>query len=86
MILAGRNQVALSEREIDYCQKAWTLLCGDKGIELVTENASRHSSRTQFSETDGKVYLGADVKPGTGIEANARMSILGLPCSRACPC
>ena len=76
MILAGRNHVGLSEREVDYCQKAWKLLCGDKSIELITGKASQHSSRTQFNESDGKVYLGADVKPGVGIEANARMSIL----------
>ena len=38
--------------------------------------ASRHSSRTRFNEIDNNVYLGADVKPGIGIEANSRMSIL----------
>ena len=76
MILAGRNQVGLSEREIEYCQKAWRLLCGDKEIGLVTANASKHSSRTYFNEKDARVYLGADVKPGTGVEANARMSVL----------
>jgi hypothetical protein len=76
MILAGRNQTALSAREIDYCLEAWEVLCGDKKREIVTSEALNHSSRTRFDEIDRLVYLGADVKPGTGIEANARMSIL----------
>src|SRR5436853_1397994 len=76
MILSGRNQIGLTGREIDYCLKAWIVLCGDKKRELVIIEASRHSSRTRFNELDGKVYLGADVKPSNGIEANSRMSIL----------
>ncbi len=76
MILASRNQVGLSEREIGYCLRTWEYLCESKPRELVTVEASRHSSRTYFSERDGKVYLGADVKPGVGIDANARMSIV----------
>ena len=76
MILSGRNQTGLTEREIEYCLKAWEVLCGDKKRELVITEAVRHSSRTRFNEMDGKVYLGADVKPGTGIEANSRMSML----------
>jgi hypothetical protein len=76
MILAGRNQVGLTTQEIARCAEAWEVLCGDKKWELVTDYAHRHSSRTCFNEFDGKVYLGADVKPGVGIEANARMSFL----------
>ena len=76
MILAGRNQTGLSEREIENCLKAWEVLCGEKRREIVTNEALRHSSRTRFNEIDGLTYLGADVKPGNGIEANARMSIL----------
>jgi hypothetical protein len=76
MILAGRNQVGLNEREIRYCLEAWELLCGENKRELIITEASRHSSRTRFNEIDGKVYLGADVKPGNGIEANSRMSVL----------
>ena len=76
MILAGRNQVGLSEREITHCLSAWELLCGGTQRELVTTEAATHSSRTRFNEIEGVVYLGADVKPGGGIEANSRMSIL----------
>jgi hypothetical protein len=76
MILAGRNQVGLTEREIRYCLEAWELLCGDNKRVLIVTEAPRHSSRTHFNEIDGLVYLGADVKPGNGIEANSRMSIL----------
>jgi hypothetical protein len=76
MILAGRNQTALTEREIEYCLRAWEVLCGEKQRAIITSEASKHSSRTRFSEIDGSVYLGADVKPGNGIEANARISIL----------
>jgi len=76
MIVAGRNQVGLSQREIEYCLEAWEFLCEGKPREFIVSGAIKHSSRTRFNETDGKVYLGADVKPGVGIEANARMSLL----------
>lgn len=76
MTLAGRNQVGLTAQEIARCIEAWEVLCGDKKWELATDYAYHHSSRTRFNEIDGKVYLGADVKPGIGIEANARMSFL----------
>jgi hypothetical protein len=52
------------------------VLCGEKKRKLLTTTALRHSSRTHFNEADGSIYLGADVKPGAGIEANSRMSIL----------
>lgn len=76
MIAAGRNQVGLTIPEIERCVEAWQFLCGEEQRELVTTEASRHSSRTRFVEDDGKTHLGADVRPGKGIEANARMSIL----------
>jgi hypothetical protein len=76
MILAGRNQTGLTKREVAHCQWAWEALCGDRQIKLVITEATRHSSRTFFRDADQFVYLGADVKPGIGIEANARMSIL----------
>jgi hypothetical protein len=66
MILASRNQVGLTETEIERCVEAWKVLCGDTERELVTTEASRHSSRTRFNETDRKVYLGADVKKRPG--------------------
>jgi hypothetical protein len=76
MILAGRNQVGLTDEEIERCLLAWKILCGAKERELVIDEAHRHSSRTRFNETSGKVHLGADVKPGRGMEANSRMSVL----------
>ena len=74
MILAGRNQVGLTEHEIARCVEAWEVLCGDRVRELVVEQAREHSSHTRFNEADGKVYLGADVLPGAGYFANSRMS------------
>src|SRR5437016_5788344 len=76
MILNGRNQTGLTVREIERCLLAWTFLCGENQRRLDTTEAPNHSSRTRFNEADGVVYLGADVMPGKGIEANARMSIL----------
>lgn len=76
MILAGRNQTALSRREIEYCREAWEVLCGEKKRPLVIRDAGKHSFRTRFNELDDSVYIGADVKPGSGIEANSRMSVL----------
>ena len=76
MLVAGRNQSALSRRQIAYCRQAWAVLCGERERRLVTIEAGRHSSRTRFNELDGLVHLGADVAPGTGIEANSRMSVL----------
>jgi hypothetical protein len=76
MILAGRNQIGLSEREVEICLRSWELLCGETKRKLVIAEAARHSSRTRFNEIEGVVYLGADVKPGNGIEANSRMSVL----------
>jgi hypothetical protein len=76
MILAGRNKVGLTEEEIERCLLAWKFLCGEKERELVIDEAHEHSSRTRFNETSGKVYLGAAVKPGGGMEANSKMSVL----------
>jgi hypothetical protein len=76
MILEGRNQIGLTPREIEQCILMWDLLCGTKKRTLITKEASTHSSRTFFAQTQNVVYLGANVKPGAGIEANARMSML----------
>jgi hypothetical protein len=76
MIVAGRNQVGLTAQEIEKCVAAWEFLCGEQKRELVTIEASQHSTQTRFVENTRRIYLGADVKPGNGIEANARMSIL----------
>jgi hypothetical protein len=56
--------------------ETWDVLCGESKRVLNIIEASSHSSRTRFNEPEGVVYLGADVKPGRGIEANSRMSVL----------
>jgi hypothetical protein len=78
MLVSGRNQNGLSGREIEQCREIWRQLCGDEERDLVTMEASKHSSRTYFSEVDGLVHLGADVLPAKGVVAiaNARMSPL----------
>lgn len=76
MLISRRNQVGLSEREIEYCLKVWRQLCVDKERDLIVAEASRHSSRTRFNENEGVVHLGADVRPGHGVDANSRMSVL----------
>jgi hypothetical protein len=76
MLISGRNQSGLSDREIQHCLEVWRELCGGQERELVTSGASRHSSRTHFNENDGLVYLGADAMPGRAITANSRMSVL----------
>jgi hypothetical protein len=75
MILVGRNQVGLTEREIRHCLETWNVLSGENKRDLNVTEASTHSSRKRFDEIKGVVYLGADVKPGIGIEANSRMSV-----------
>jgi hypothetical protein len=76
MTLPGRNQRGLTEPEIARCLLAWETLCGNQPRGLVVTEATQHSSRTRFVESEGKVYLGADVFPGTGISANSRLSML----------
>lgn len=76
MTLPGRNQRGLTQPEIDRCLLAWEALCGSQPRELVVTEAIRHSSRTRFVESEGKVYLGADVFPGIGLDANHRLSMI----------
>lgn len=76
MLTAGRNAVALTEWQVEYCLEAWALLCGDLPVELDTEGATRNSSRTRFNEDRNRVLLGADVLPGEGVDAVSRMSTL----------
>jgi len=76
MILAAETKLGCLRESLSIVKRLGGSCVADKEIELVIANASRHSSRTHFDEVAGRVYLGADVKPGTGIEANARMSIL----------
>jgi hypothetical protein len=76
MLIAGRNKAGLTEIEIDYCLRVWEVLCGGRERPLDISKARRHNSRTRFEENTNTVYLGADVKPGGGITANDRMSVL----------
>jgi hypothetical protein len=76
MLTAGRNQIGLTERQIEYCLEAWVVLCADNPVELDTSEARQHSSRTRFNEEQNKVFLGSDALPGEGVNATSRMSTL----------
>src|SRR5262245_16955942 len=76
MLPAGRNQIALTKRQIDNCLEVWSLLDGNSAASLVVTEASSHSSRTRFNEHHRAVYLGAVVMPGSGINPNSRLSML----------
>ena len=76
MLTAGRNQIGLTERQIEYCLEAWVVLCADNPLELDTSEARQHSSRTRFNEEQNKVFLGSDALPGEGVNATSRMSTL----------
>lgn len=76
MLTAGRNQVGLTEQQIEYCLEAWAVLCGNLPIGLDTSEAARNSSRTRFNEERNQVFLGADALPGEGVDAVSRMSTL----------
>ena len=76
MLTGGRNQVGLTEKQIEYCLEAWAVLCGDLPIDLDTSEAARNSSRTRFTEERNKVLLGADALPGEAVDAVSRMSTL----------
>jgi hypothetical protein len=73
---AGRNQVGLTEKQIAYCIEAWAVLCADRPIAFDTSEAVQYASRTRFNEAQNTVFLGADVLPGDGVDANARLSTL----------
>jgi hypothetical protein len=55
MLTARRNQIGLTERQIEYCLKAWAVLCADSPLELDTYEARQHSSRKRFNEEQNKV-------------------------------
>lgn len=76
MFLGIRNKEGLTERQINYCSQVWQLLCGERQIPLVTEEATIYGSRTRFIENRKVIVLGADAFPGKGAGANARLSIL----------
>lgn len=78
MFSAGRNKIGLTMRQIEQCQIAWRIICGQEtGVELDISYADKNSSRTRFIEKKCKVMLGADVLPGDNVvDANSRMSLL----------
>lgn len=77
MILDGRNKTALTEKQIEICIFAWKALCGKKWkIKLDISEADSNSSKTRYDEKKRKVFLGANVFPGKGSNANSRMSYL----------
>lgn len=76
MLAVGRHQAGLTEQQIEYCQEAWTILCGDLPVEFDVSEATQNFSRTRFNEAQNKVFLGADVFSGQGVNANSRMSTL----------
>jgi len=76
LFLGQRNRIGLTERQIEYCIRAWQVLCDDEERVLIVDEAMRDGSRTRFVEDRNVVYLGADAYPGNGAGANARMSPL----------
>lgn len=76
MLTGGRNRTGLTERQIEYCIWLWGMLGGQRIVALDTSESSRRSTRTRFDERRNMVLLGADVYPGTGVDANSRMTVL----------
>jgi hypothetical protein len=76
MRTAGRNQIGLTEQQIDYCVEVWTALCTRRPWALDISTAAQYGSRTRFDEVQNTVFLGADAIPGGGVDANARLSTL----------
>lgn len=71
---SSRNQHGLTELEIARCLGVWEVLDGPRYCPLDTTLATQHGSRTRYNEEQRKVYLGADVHPGTAVDARSRMS------------
>lgn len=76
MLRAGRNRIGLTPAQIEYCRRAWSVLCGDRDFELDVSDAPQGGTRTRFNEGRQLVFLGADAYPGDGLDANSRMSTL----------
>jgi hypothetical protein len=76
IMLGERNYTGLTQQQIQSCQLAWTLLCGEVGRPMDCNEAHVHGSRTRFVQGSNSVFLGADAYPGEGTSANARMSLL----------
>lgn len=74
-MLGERNYVGLTDEQIQRCMETWDFLCGKVERELDPSEAARHGSRTRYDEQRRAVILGADAYPGTGLSANARLSM-----------
>jgi|ERR1041384_7688542 hypothetical protein len=75
-MLGARNRHALTVEQIATRVLEWTALCGDDAVPLDLSEAAHSGTRTRFDENVGIVFLGANVLPGEGTDANSRMSAL----------
>ncbi len=73
-MLSSRNQTGLTQRQIEQCEIIWEVLGGNECCPLNTFEAFQHNSRTRFAQNWRAVVLGADVVPGSGIDARSTMS------------
>jgi hypothetical protein len=69
-----RGQKALDDKQIRMCELIWKVLKGYDVCAVDFSEAKVHCSRTRFSETHNKVFVGADVVPGIAMDARSRMS------------
>lgn len=77
-MLPTRNSRALTQSQIEYCALAWELITeGGLSIPLDCGRATTDFTATVYSETQRKVFLGANAYPGINmVDANARLSVL----------
>jgi hypothetical protein len=73
-MIDGRNKNGLDERQIQNCLNIWEAIKGNDFATLDISKASENSSKTYFDEKQNVVFLGANIYPGTGTDANCRMS------------
>jgi hypothetical protein len=76
LFMGRRHERGLSDREVEYCVIAWSILCGEDQKTLIIDEAGSDRSGTRFVEQSNLIYLGADAYPGQGFSANSRMSVL----------
>jgi hypothetical protein len=74
MLISLRNQSALTDRQILFCQYAWANL--GNVCPLVISEAPKPGSQTRFNEDKRIVLLGANAFPGGGLDGLTRMSVL----------
>ena len=74
VMIDGRKKTGLTKAQIKRCQYIWGDIGGNAYCKLVTKNATKHSSKTEYHPDSNVVVLGANAFPGQGIDANSRMS------------